>query len=165
MRGVPEVEGGDFASKGASPEREWSVGSIGDGSSGDLTLMGDDDLFLVKGNDGGGVAESEFMEGFDGGKKRHGEEEHFGVIEGAKDFLELGHGGEKDEVVFFDETGDVGGEEVDGVTGEKNGLGGGLEGFGESDGGGGIFGEFASAEDKVSILSGIVQDGGLVEGA
>lgn len=44
----------------------------------------------MESQNGGGVSESEFMDGFKDGQERGGEHDHFGIVDGTEDFLELG---------------------------------------------------------------------------
>lgn len=58
---VIEVKSGDVGGKLARPERDGREVGHTDISSGDLTASGDDNLFLMKGEESDGVGEGEFM--------------------------------------------------------------------------------------------------------
>ena len=89
MAGVVEVKGKDVGGELAGPEGEGGVGGELKRGGDDLTLVSGDDLALVEGAEGDGVAEGEFVEGFQSRDEGLREHNHTGVVDGAQEFLEL----------------------------------------------------------------------------
>ena len=110
LAGVPEGEGGDFGGKVTSPESEGGVGGFGKRGGGKFAVTCDEDLPVVEGEDGDGVREGEFMEEVFDWLDGHREEEHFGIIHGAEEFLKLREGGDDGDVPFCKEAGGFRGE-------------------------------------------------------
>ena len=55
----------------------------------------------MEGKDGDGIGEGELMEDFFDRLDGHGKEEHFRVVHGAEEFLELGDGGDDGDISLF----------------------------------------------------------------
>lgn len=83
-----------------------------------MAVVCDDDLLGVIGDECAGVAEGEFMERLKEGGEGLREENHFRVIEGAEEFLELGGAGDDGEIFTTDEILGFWGEEINGIAGE-----------------------------------------------
>lgn len=149
--GVPEIENGDFGGEFATPDGEGRIRGEFEGGGDDFAASCGEDLVLMEGGEGEiRVAESEFMEGFDDGDERHGEEEHFRVIERTEELLELNERGEEMEIFVGDEGARLGGEEIDGVAGEEErDVPDVFDGVREGNAGCGVFGEVA--DDEVEI--------------
>ena len=78
-------------------------------------MGGEENFSVVEGKEGARIRQSEFMQGFDDGKKWLGEEEDFWIIKGAEKFLELGHRGENNKIFSVDKRLGFAQNEVDGV--------------------------------------------------
>ena len=85
--------------------------------SDDLAVVCADDFAVVEGEDGGGVAEGEFVESFDNWEDGRGEQERASEKEGAEEFLDLSERGDEEEVFMFDKRGSFISDEVDSVAG------------------------------------------------
>ena len=74
----------------------------------DDTRASNDNLTLVKSENSTGITKGEFMKNFDNWEDRHGEEDHLGIEGSTKDFLELGETSNKDKVLTFKDTLNIG---------------------------------------------------------
>lgn len=89
--GIEEIERGDAGGELAGPERNRRIFGINEASGGDVAVACDDDIVLMEGENGRGVSEGELVQSLDHGDERLREHNHLGIIDGAKDFLELHH--------------------------------------------------------------------------
>lgn len=77
----------------ASEECQRVIFSLIDGCSDNFAAVCDDDLILVKRDNGRiFVAQGEFMKCFKCGEERLGEKNHLRIKQSAEKFLELSHG-------------------------------------------------------------------------
>lgn len=103
MAGIVEVKSGDIADEVAVPEAERCVFGVFDRSRSDLAVVRDQNFAFMKSDNSTGVTKGEFVENFDKLEERHRENDHFGVVEGAEKFLELGERGDVESVGLLDD--------------------------------------------------------------